>query len=291
MPARWSVHATSHEPSSSRKSKVKKEEPFDIDELCRRLEVQLRRQGVQEERRRQRAREKQAKQQQYHHTPQFAALDFARTATPDGFAKKDIHTLSQPVLQRHKEGQGSKAITNPGPLSASKLVHALEVARSDTGTASDRNQFSRTRTLEEAARVDRERHIDKPLQRDFENPSLTVHEETESKTERSFSEGHNVWDHVDGLLPSKPPAKAAYRSEDHPDWAQRDECARDRRRSFKDRVSPLLKRTESIWGMKGKDRSAHEVESNVDVLQPVEEAVAEVDTKRNARGPKSRRKR
>lgn len=257
MPARWAVHAAGPDIASCPNPTIKKDEGFDAEELCRRLRVQERRQVGQEQRRRRRATECQTTAQQYHHIPQVAASDFARTATPDDFRKKDIYTLSQLALQKRKEGR-SHSVPMPGPLSASRLARALEVARAELENCTDRNQLQWDRALAKAAAQHKEQEVDRPVKRDFSMSHPVLNKEAcDLGRGRDHGTGHVVWDEVDGLFLAKPKAKYAYRPDDHPDWAQADEnqSNRVRRRSFREVVSPLFKKPESMWSLRNKERA------------------------------------
>ena len=243
--------------AAARKPDKKAPEPFDIDELCRRLKIQELRQQEREERRRRRAQEHQERQgqmaQQYHHTPRVAALDFTRTATPDLMGKKDAHRLSRAVLDRYKHGLGARDPAHPEQVTAGNLADALEAARLEMERVADRNHFQRNRDLEDAAQRDKERDINKPTKKDFEPSPHHPPVHNESKHQRSFSVGGAEWEHIKGPLPvSKATSKPGPQWEDHHDWAQRDEHLADRRRSLMDRVSPFLRKTESVWLLKHK---------------------------------------
>ena len=268
MPTRWAVHAAG--PDFSRLNpKTKKDEGFDVEELCRRLRVQERRQTGQEQRRRRRATECETTAQQYHHIPRVAASDFARTATPDDFGKRDIHRLSHMALPKRKEGR-SHSVPMPGPLSASSLARALEVARAELENCTDRNQLQWDRALAKAAAQHKQQEVDRPVKRDSFMPHPVLYKEAcDLGRARDYSASHVVEDEVDGLLPAKPKAKYAYRPDDHPDWAQTDEnkSKRDRRRSFREVVSPLFKKSEYMWSLRNKERAIFDDETAPESLE------------------------
>ncbi|KAI9843997.1 MAG: hypothetical protein M1838_002377 [Thelocarpon superellum] len=246
--------------------KVKVGEPLDVEELCRRLRVQERRQRDQAERRRRRAT-KDLGQRQYHHIPQVAAQDFARTATPDTFSKRETHPLSRQVMDRFRNN-----VVHPKALSATGLAAALERAQAELREAAERNQFQRSRALEEAAQADKDRDLHRPLKRDFRRLSHLMPQGHGHNRRRSFSAGDAAVtasdiDTGEGLVPmtAKRNPRHSIHVEDRHDWSQNDESERERRPSFRERVSPLIKKTEAIFISKSKrDRCTAEVEAETE---------------------------
>ncbi|KAI9681403.1 MAG: hypothetical protein M1817_002686 [Caeruleum heppii] len=260
LKAHPTVHARRERPTNLRpldiNLPVKTAEPFDINELCRRLRIQERRQQEQDEERRRRRARDECNKQKYHHTPRVAAADFARTATPDTLGKKGMHPLSHTVFDRYQHNGALSPTQIGGSLSAGQLADALEEQRLANELLGQRNQFQQPRGFEEAAQRDRERDLYKPTQRAFRT-SLFPPEPTRcSNQERSFSVGDAELLEVGAgrrhSTISKPKPRPSFRWEDHHDWAQRDESCDERRPSLIDRMSPLLKKTESVLHLRGK---------------------------------------
>jgi len=138
--------------------RAQKGEPLDPEDLTRRLKTHLAGQKLQAERRR--ARDVTQKSGPYHHVPQVAASDFARTATPDTMGHRDlsqgqVHKLAQHALRLQLVGED--AAPKASPSSALRQVQACDQARAERAIISDRNQFQWSQELEEAARGDKYR--------------------------------------------------------------------------------------------------------------------------------------
>lgn len=152
----------------------------------------------------------------YHHTPLFAAVDFARTATPALRGKKDVHKLSRSALQPSKKAGGA--------LSPLQFVQQQERAQLRMEATAERNQFQLTKVLEDALVSDKARNINKRQQRDFKNALLApkarstkLRDPPTSPEDAIHSDPSNLdrgtsSKHQRALLPS-----------DRHDWAQRDE--------------------------------------------------------------------
>ncbi|KAK3371289.1 hypothetical protein B0T24DRAFT_680387 [Lasiosphaeria ovina] len=110
---------------------------------------------------------------EYHHVPREAAKQFARTTTVDVMRENSgVHQLSGRALKFHMDGQRTiravapeTAATGGGgdPLMPSELNRALKHSQTQRDRVLDRNQFQRTRTLEEAAQLVQEQRRDKAL--------------------------------------------------------------------------------------------------------------------------------
>ncbi|KAK3683799.1 hypothetical protein B0T22DRAFT_261238 [Podospora appendiculata] len=206
---------------------------------------------------------------EYHHVPKEAAKQFARTTTVENMRTSDegVHQLSLRALKFHKDG------TNRG---------------AEHDKALNRNQFQRTRMLEDAA------HRDDELLR------TTTHTHThtfEGELARLMPEGHHLHHHrrsdgharrnstgnaiadaaaaaalaldkgdehnrrslmmMDPLLDAAedvtPPEELRhYPAHEHRvDWTQSDETAGGRARP-KLLLTPLLKKADSIWALRGR---------------------------------------
>ncbi|KAK3297616.1 uncharacterized protein B0H64DRAFT_473702 [Chaetomium fimeti] len=97
----------------------------------------------------------------YRHVPQEAAKQFTRTTTVENMRDTSlIHKLSKHALKFHLEGPksvrpggGSNGAPEPA-LAPGELTRALQQTQTQRNQLLDRNQFQRTRTLEEAARLE-----------------------------------------------------------------------------------------------------------------------------------------
>ncbi len=197
--------------SSKRSRNVKAEERFDPIELCRRLQLYQREQHNAHRRSHTRA-EKRTVKEAYHHTPVLAAVDFARTATPELHREKDIHQLSRPVLRPCRIPDAS--------LSPAEFVNQQEKARLRMEAAAERNQFQLTQELENALVSDKARDITRSQQRGFKGAFVAIGSQSRVTCElptspQDIAEARVVRDSLNRTLPQP---------NDRNDWAQRDEC-------------------------------------------------------------------
>lgn len=233
-----------------KKNSVNKSEAFDPEELCRRLEKY--RQEEKEARRRRRAQvsDKKGEPAQYHHVPQCAAASFARTATPESLNKEEIHKLSRQVVRTHQPAVDPRAPTAKIRPSIRRVVEGHEMARLKREALAERNQFQRTPLLEEAARADHTRNLNKPQQRDFENPLC---EQLPTKHSPPNGGKPGEWD-PHRMETNVPPSQAHRRpnANDRHDWAQRDECVDTGRQGLRDRMRPFSEAVRRLGGGKGR---------------------------------------
>ncbi|MCJ1433149.1 hypothetical protein MMC27_002508 [Xylographa pallens] len=235
-------------------------EPFDPFELYRRLEKISNEQARAQERRLAKA-EKRKTPQEYRHVPQYAAADFVNTASRNCYDIQDVHPLARLV------GRASKPAESLLPTDG-LMSHYVEKQDWDLQrmkAAAERNQFQRTQILQTAAESDESRDIYKPPQRDFE--SLF----TSKQAGESFGEGIKsplVTDldmvNESTNIPIAPKRPIIYRPDDRHDWAQRDETAAPARRSFRDHILPVLRKTHFIGASKDQhaDDSTQEKKSS-----------------------------
>jgi hypothetical protein len=236
----------------------KQSEQIDPDELRRKLEAHLAEQKRQAELRRAKAIAKKEKEQSaYHHVPKVAAAAFERTATPvlmgeKETKKKSIHKLGHVALKHHVEENIRPA---PGSFNLRKTL-AMDHVRKQRDLVGDRNQFQRTRHLEDAAKLDMERNVSKVPQRTFGVDHLDIPQT--GLYSRPLSTGDLNWeedlDTNGSLSQNKSKANALFISTviDRQDWEQRDEVPVEVHRSVKDRVSPFLRKTDSMWILKSR---------------------------------------
>ncbi|KAK4233239.1 hypothetical protein C8A03DRAFT_19647 [Achaetomium macrosporum] len=100
---------------------------------------------------------------QYRHVPSQAASQFVRTTTVDNIRNSDlIHKLSKRALKFHLEGPRTVRPPQEGggggetTVAPAELSRALQQTQAQRDKILDRNQFQRTRILEEAAQLDHE---------------------------------------------------------------------------------------------------------------------------------------
>jgi hypothetical protein len=253
------------EPKTSRTRQSKKQsEQIDPDELRRKLEAHLAEQKKQVEERRARARAKKEKESAYHHVPTVAAAAFERTTTPVFIGEKEkrrkyVHKLAQLALKRHAE-ETIRPTTSSFEL---RKTQAMDHARKQRDLIGDRNQFQRTRHLEDAAQFDKQRNLNKVPQRTFRADHLDLNQTAHSC--RPLSTGDLNWEEdFEGSGPifhTKPKAKALLiqTANDRQDWEQRDEVPVEVHRSVKERVSPFLRKTDSMWMLKSKKQPKADV--------------------------------
>ncbi|KAI4135574.1 MAG: hypothetical protein LQ347_000543 [Umbilicaria vellea] len=234
----------------NKKKAVNKSEPFDPEELCRRLEKHRQEQKEARRRRRAQASDKNGEPAQYHHVPQCAAASFARTATPESLKKNEIHKLSRQVIRTQPPAVDSRApLAKIGP-SIRTVVEGHEMSRLKTEAIAERNQFQRTSALEEAAQADQNRNLNRPQQRGFEIPLFEELPTTNSPPNKGdFRE----WDPLGKETYGRPSrAHGPPNANDRHDWAQRDECGDTDRHGLRDRMTPFSEAVRRLGGGKGR---------------------------------------
>jgi hypothetical protein len=220
--------------------RVKKGEPFDPEDLSRRLTAHLAEQKLKAERRHARAKAA-AAQQIYHHVPKVAAADFERTATPVD-TMRQVHKLSQPALKQRLE---NLSLDDPNPQATSlHRTQALDQAVVERDLLRNRNQFQWTHDMEEAAEVDMDRDV-------YKLPQRTFHSEIarKSRHEKALSTGALFSDEDEPTVNTdkKPKPKPKPIFDGRNDWAQREEDHHNRKGVVKEQSNPALKKKDSIW--------------------------------------------
>lgn len=194
---------------------------------------------------------------EYHHIPRVAAAAFERTATPVLKGEKEtknktVHKLGHVALKHHIEEKIR-------PTSSSfnlRQTLAMDHARLQRDLVGDRNQFQSTRHLKDATKLDKRRNVYKLPQRTFgadhlDLPQTDLCFRPLSTSEMSWEEDFDADDH---LSHNKPKTKALFIQtlNDRQDWEQRDQVPAEAHRSVKDRMSPFLRKTDSLWILKGR---------------------------------------
>ncbi|KAI6088971.1 hypothetical protein F4821DRAFT_70351 [Hypoxylon rubiginosum] len=194
----------------------------------------------------------------YHHVPQEAASQFARTATSTGMLDKHlVHSLSQSALKYHKEGRVSDLVELDSSTTPAQQARALKRAQSHRDKLHERNQFQQPRAVadERGSSEEGRHHI--PNHR--RSVSGLAHKPS-SRRKNSFGnipEDETLRSHPAAAVDSPinelaseetlvvDPAAA---NEHRVDWTQSDETY-EKPRSVK---NPLLRKADSIWTLKGR---------------------------------------
>jgi hypothetical protein len=236
-----------------RRKRVKQGEPFDPEELSRRLTAHLAEQKLKAERRREARAAKAALAQTngvYHHVPKVAAAAFERTTTPD--VRRQSHKLASPAINAHLE-KLSLEDPHPGQPPTLQQTQAIDQAILERQILLNRNQFQWTHELEEAAEADMERELYKPPQRTFHSEFAHLTSGHKRSSSRPLSTGDLFWEEEETQPPplSKPKPKPGPVAKDRLDWAQRDEAEVTKK---KERTSPFLRKMESAWILSKKEK-------------------------------------
>ncbi|TVY31176.1 hypothetical protein LHYA1_G000128 [Lachnellula hyalina] len=227
------------------KRRAKPGEPFDAEDLSRRLTAHLAEQKIKVERRREaRASKVTESNGGYHHVPKVAASAFERTATPVGNTRQ-MHKLSQPILKAHLEHPREKHI--PGhPSIKLKETQAMDQAMIERELLRNRNPFQWTHDMEEALEVDVGRDLYKPPQRTFNIPEFAHLRGTKvSNALRPLSMG-DVFSDKEVPIAPRARQKSAFEASDRNDWAQRDEESEIGRQK-REWAGAFLRKKDSIW--------------------------------------------
>lgn len=189
----------------------------------------------------------------YHHVPKEAASQFARTTTAVNVREGGslIHKMSRNALKFHLQGDRSAVADSMSPSDQSK---ALRKAQERRGRELERNQFQRTAILEEAAELDEARQQQHNNRHTFagefggrrkspeprRNSTSDVLDKEERHHDFCAIDDLEELEESDVLNPMIP--NEHFRV----DWTQSDEMRR------KGLMSPLLKRADSIWTLRGR---------------------------------------
>ncbi|KUJ18234.1 uncharacterized protein LY89DRAFT_42744 [Mollisia scopiformis] len=256
-PTRSMTHPLRDPKTSGPRRKVKSGEPFDPEELSRRLQAHIVEQKIKSEKRREARAAKAAAaeaalhaQNGYHHVPATAAASFERTTTQAKPLK--MHKLAQPVVKAHLD---RVSIENERqPLTLLQKTVAMDQAMLDAHLLRNRNQFQWTQEMEEAAEADSERDLYKVPQRTFNGEFAHLIGNHKKGAPRPMSTGDLFWEEEASSPPPVPkqkvkPAPHEIVNDHRNDWAQRDDEMENRK---KEKASPFLKKMESSWMLIGK---------------------------------------
>ncbi|KAH8687504.1 hypothetical protein BGZ60DRAFT_522159 [Tricladium varicosporioides] len=237
------------EPKANTRRKVKQGEPFDAEELSRRLTAYLLEQRKKAERHREARAVKATTQQNsvYHHVPTVAAAAFERTTTPD--VMRQIHKLSQPAVKTHLETFHVEDSLSGYGVTSLRKTQAIDQAILERDLLRTRNQFQWNHDMEDTVEVDIDRDIYKPPQRTFQTEASQLKSNHAPKASRPLSTGDIFSDEEDSPVPNKPKARPVHDTRDRNDWAQRDDDV-DSRHNRRDWSGPFLRKRESTWIMR-----------------------------------------
>ncbi|TVY49629.1 hypothetical protein LOCC1_G000348 [Lachnellula occidentalis] len=245
IPTRSMTHPIHDPKGHTARRRAKAAEPFDAEDLSRRLTAHIDEQKIKAERRREARASKVAESNGgYHHVPKVAALAFERTTTPVGNTRQ-MHKLSQPLFKAHLEHSRQNNI--PGhPSIKLKETQAMDQAMIERELLRNRNPFQWTHDMEESLEVDIGRDLYKPPQRTFNIPEFAhLRGSKVSNGARPFSMGDVFSDEEVAIAP-RTKQKPAFDASDRNDWAQRDdECEVGRQK--REWAGAFLRRKDSIW--------------------------------------------
>lgn len=269
-------------PNAAKKQLPKQGEPFDPEELSRRLQTHLVNQKLRAEQRR-KARDAKAaadlaaeqrvvpvapkyaspgQENVYHHIPKVAASAFARTATPDPM--RQFHKLSQPV--RAQMDQLTLEESN-GQAQTLKKTQAMDQAVAERENLRNRNQFQRDQAMEVAAEMDVYRDVYKPPQRTFMSDFSHLIPGQDKKTQRPMSTG-DMLDHDDPFTTTTKTKRKSkpngFDMTERNNWAQQDEPESKSSKKEKDKETTSVRRKPSSWILLGRRSPKLEKEKEKD---------------------------
>ena len=243
-PSRSMTHPLQNPKAIGPKRKVKQGEPFDPEDLSRRLQAHLVEQKLRAERRRDARAAKAA--QEYHHVPTVAAAQFERTTTPD--VMRQISKLGQPAVKAHLETLAIDDLVSNYPTLTLKRSQAMDQAIIDRDFLRTKNQLHWDHVMEEAAEVEAYRDVYRAPQRTFVNEFSHLRLKQEKKKERPMSTGDILSSEDDNNNAAK---KAKRRSKvpvldmtERNNWAQQDDQVEVRARKEREKEKEKEKEKE-----------------------------------------------
>jgi hypothetical protein len=277
------AHSFHDAKGNGKKQQHKKGEPFDPEELTRRLTAHLAEQKLKAKLRQDARAAKAAAQQSlvYHHVPKVAALAFARTTTPD--TTRQIHKLSQPVLKQHLE---HLSLDDYGVhQTCLQRTQALDYATVERDMLRNRNQFQWNHDMKEAAEVDLDRGVYKLPQRSFDSEYAHLKKGHEEGAQRTLSTEDTFWEEDQSSAPvplvTKTSSKPIFDGRN--DWAQQEEIDGNIGRMGKEKASPFLRKRDSIWILKGRKDKSGKLEKD-DPVSVVGNSQSPPDISKTGRG-------
>lgn len=281
QPTRSMTHPI-HDPAKPpSKRHIKNGEPFDPEELTRRLTAYVTEQKLAQQRRREaRAAKERAAAAAlvssptdgvYHHVPVAAAAAFQRTATPNIVTPETVHKLAAPVLKAalspnipdetfNSQAYPTRQKSTKRPTTSLQRTVMQDQAEVERERVRNRNQFQRTQgdLLDEAAEADELRDVYRLPQRTFvefahlRNGGYVKGHSRPLSTGDVFSDSEDTDTQSSGARLKSLKVKPSYDGRN--DWAQKEDGEKspvEKGRTVKERVSGL-RRKDSIWVLMGK---------------------------------------
>ncbi|CUS14925.1 unnamed protein product [Tuber aestivum] len=180
-----------------------------------------------ERRAQRRLRRKCPPQSSYHHIPCSAALDFARTATPEPLDPEKVHKLTLPVVEHYTKDLPSDVAKPSSRASGPDSLPAEDVL----GEAGEKDLRRRVA----------QRNVDPSRYRftvaQFQIPPVAAEEESSEEYLHRIS-SHRRRSLSLQLVPT-----------DRPDWTEQDECSEPTPSIFS-KVGPMLRKSENVWSVR-----------------------------------------
>ncbi|RDL39276.1 uncharacterized protein BP5553_03616 [Venustampulla echinocandica] len=247
-PARSMTHTfRDHRASTGRtvKRKPKPGQPFDPEDLTRRLTVVIEDQKAKTERRRAARAAKVASTHQdviYHHVPTVAAAAFERTATPDTL--RQVHKLARPAARAHFDVLQTENQQLGYAATALQKTQAIDQVMVERELTRSRNQFQWSPEMEGAAEADFGRDLYKPPQRTF-----TTHLKNGQGGPRPMSTGDIFSEDDEISVITKSKTRPLFDANDRNNWVQQDDNSESGQQK-KEWSSPFLRKKHSSWIMR-----------------------------------------
>lgn len=254
------------DPKAGAKRKTKQGEPFDPEDLSRRLTAHLAEEKAKVERRRAAREAKVADGAHfYHHVPLSAASAFERTTTQVD-VMKSLPKAARPAVKAHLNALRIEAPAT-GQVPTLQKTRKIDQAMVERDLLRNRSQFQWNHDLMDANAMDLERDIYKVPQRTFNSDFAHVRGKIPKSGLRPISTGDVFWEEAGelSLVSPKPKSKPLHDRNDRNDWAQRDEVADSRK---KEKGSPPLRKKDSYWILLGIKSMKHEKENVLDGSPP-----------------------
>ncbi|KAK7920407.1 hypothetical protein PG985_008429 [Apiospora marii] len=272
--ARRGMQGTNDQEKSLRRADSKMDGAVGAKDLKRSKSIQTKKLRTKES-----AQEEQPPAEPYHHVPQVAAQQFARTATAKASLSdmSSVHPLSRPALKFHIEGSAAERTELELSKTPAEQNRALRRAQSTRERLQERNQFQDDAPFLHLPRNHQHHHWNWANMGDIvEDTPLHTHNYDDDHyhyQSGEFSPSHhnnhrrqrsmNFADLMPGCRPVDADGEPlvvrnnATGADRRADWAQKDEKdlkLSQQQQSNTNKVprSPLLRKADSLWALKGK---------------------------------------
>lgn len=231
----------------------------------------------------------------YHHKPQVAASQFARTTTVENADDAHIHSLSKKAMKFHLDGPNANHDLRPlydiGPRDAARN---LRRAQSQREKQYERNQFQHPSNMDSAIEIDEQRlrlaqrhTFETTLGKDDNGQDAEYDLKRSSMGAKLFAPVLNELpptalhlDRVDSRDNGGTCGLMAER-ENRVDWTQSDECPK----SPEHAAPSLLRKVDSKWNLKGRFAKSRKSSEPRHLTSPAEESASE-DLPMSPKSPK-----